>query len=46
MDKLIPEEGSKKTEYLITKIKEIEVDRKKDEELSWDLMLLSDIEEE
>ena len=46
MDKIILEEGSKKIEHLITKIKEIETDKKKAEDLSWDLMLLSDIEEE
>ncbi len=46
MDKVLLKESKKKIEYFIAKLEKIEKDKKESEDLSWDLMLLSEIEED
>lgn len=46
MDKVLLTEWKKKIEYFKTKADMTEKDKKEAEEISWDLMLLSEMEED
>ncbi len=46
MDKVLPKESNKKIDNFIAKIEEIQKDKKEAEDISWDLMLLSEMKED